>query len=108
MEAAEMAVGRTASVMTAVPVGITTYDADGNRRRRRRRCPRGAATADVDVMMTMVGEMGGKATARQRRGNGKASTRQRQGNKKYAKATGYGAAGGRGNKAINKRITNNR
>jgi hypothetical protein len=101
-----MAVGKMASVMTAVPVGITTYNADGNCRRRR--CPRGAATADVDVMMTMAGEMGGKAMMRQWRGNGKASTRQRQGNKKDAKATGYGAAGGRGNKAINKRITNNR
>ena len=92
-------------VVAAAPVGITTYDADGDRRRRR--CPRGAAT-DVDVMMTMAGEMGGKAMMRQWRGNGKASTRQRQGNKKDAKATGYGAAGGRGNTAINKRITNTR
>jgi hypothetical protein len=33
------------------------------------------------------------------------ATRQRQGNKD-AKAIGYGAAGGRGNKAIDKRITN--
>jgi hypothetical protein len=69
-------------------------------------------------MMTMAGERGGEATARRRRGNseamarrrrgdGKASTRQRQGNKD-AKAIGYGATCGRGNEAINKRITNNR
>ena len=106
-----MAVGRTASVMTAVPVGITTYDADGNRRRRR--CPRGAATADVDVMMTMVGEMGGKATVRQRQGNGKATARQVQSNgkakgNKDVKAIGYGAAGGRGNKAINNQQEDNK
>jgi hypothetical protein len=68
--------GRTASVVAAAPVGITTYDADGDRRRRR--CPCGVATADV--MMTMVGEMGGKATARRRRGNGEATVRRRQGN----------------------------
>jgi len=43
-EAAEMAAGRTASVVAAAPVGITIYDASGDRRRRR--CPRGAATAD--------------------------------------------------------------
>jgi hypothetical protein len=106
-------------VVAAAPVGITTYDADGDRRRRR--CPRGAAT-DVDVMMTMAGERGGRgdgeatarrrrgdgeATARRRRGDGEASTRQRRGNKD-AKAIGYGAAGGRGNEALNKRITNNR
>ena len=117
-EAAETAAGRTASVVAAAPVGITTYDADGDRRRRH--CPRGAATADV--MMTMAGERGGRgdgeatarrrrgegeATARRRRGDGKATTRQRRGNKD-AKAIGYGAAGGRGNKAIDKRITNNR
>jgi hypothetical protein len=99
-----MAVGRTALVVAAAPVGITTYNADGDRRCRR--CPCGVAT-DVDVMMTMAGERGGKATARQRRGDGEASTRQRQGNKD-AKAIGYGAAGGSGNEAINKRITNNR
>jgi hypothetical protein len=46
-----------------------------------------------------------KGGARRRRGNGEASTRQRRG-KKYVKAIGYGAAGGRGNEAINKRITN--
>jgi hypothetical protein len=103
MEAAEMAVGKMASVMTAVPVGITTYNADGNCRRRR--CPRGAATADV--MMTMAGERGGEAMARRRQGDGEATTRQRRGNKD-AKAIGYGAAGGRDNKAIDKRITNNR
>jgi hypothetical protein len=102
-EAAETAAGRTASVVAAAPVGITTYDADGDRRRRH--CPRGAATADV--MMTMAGERGGEATARRRRGDGEATTRQRRGNKD-AKAIGYGAAGGRGNKAIDKRITNNR
>ena len=45
---------------------IMTYDADGDCRRRR--CPRGALMADV--MMTMVGEWGGKAKARQRQGNG--------------------------------------
>jgi hypothetical protein len=90
-------------VVAAAPVGITTCDADGDRRRRR--CPRGAATADV--MMTMAGKRGGEATARRRRGDGEATTRQRRGNKD-AKAIGYGAAGGRGNKAIDKRITNNR
>jgi hypothetical protein len=107
-EAAETAAGRTALVVAAAPVGITNYDADGDRRRRR--CPRGAAT-DVDVMMTMAGEGGGRgdgeATVRRRRGDGEASTRQPRGNKD-AKAIGYGAAGGRGNEALNKRITNNR
>ncbi len=49
---------------------------------------------------------GGTATVRRRQGNGKATTRQQRGNKD-AKAIGYGAAGGRGNEAINKRITNN-
>ena len=49
----------------------------------------------------------GEATARRRQGDGEATTRQRQGSKD-AKAIGYGAAGGRGNKAIDKRITNNR
>ena len=43
-----------------------------------------------------------KATTRRVQGNDKASTRQRRGNKD-AKAIGYGAAGGRDNKAINKR-----
>jgi hypothetical protein len=55
-------------------------------------------------MKTMAGKRGGKATARRRRGDGEASTRQRQGNKD-AKAIGYGAAGGRGDEAINTRIT---
>ena len=49
-------------VVAAAPVGITTYDADGDRRCRR--CPRGAATADVDVMIMMAGERGGEAMAR--------------------------------------------
>ena len=96
-----MAAGRAASVVAAPPVGITAYDADGDRRRRR--CPRGAAI--VDVMMTMAGERGGEVTARRRRGDGdgKATKRQRRGNKDV-KAFGYGAAGGRGNEAIDKRI----
>ncbi len=89
-------------MVAAALVGITTYDADGDRRRRR--CPCGAATADV--MMTMAGERGGEVTARRRRGDGKATTRQRRGNKDV-KAIGYGAAGGRGNEAIDKSITNN-
>ena len=98
-----MAAGRTASVEAAALVGMTTYDADGDRRCRR--CPRGAAT--VDVMMTMAGKRGGEATARRWRGDGEVTTRQRRGNKDV-KAIGYGAAGGRGNKAIDKRVTNNR
>ncbi len=57
-------------------------------------------------MMTMAGKRGGEATVRGRQGNGKATTRQRLGNKD-AKAIGYGATGGRGNEAIDKRITNN-
>ncbi len=73
-QAAEMAAGRTASVVAAAPVGITTYDVDC----RHRRCPRGAATADV--MMTMVSERGGEASARQWLGNCKATARQLQGN----------------------------
>ena len=68
-----MAAGRTALVVAAAPVGITTYDADGDRRRRR--CPLRAETADM--MMTMASKRGGKATARQWRGDGKATTRQR-------------------------------
>ena len=83
-EAAETAAGRTASVVAAAPVGITTHDADGDRRR---------------------GD--GEAMARRRQGDGEATTRQRRGNKDE-KAIGYGAAGGRDNKAIDKRITNNR
>jgi len=73
MEAGETAAGRTASVVAAAPVGITTFDADGDHRHHR--CPRGAATADV--MMTMAGKRGGEATARRRRGgsnNNKATT----------------------------------
>jgi len=49
---------------------------------------------------------GRKGGARQRRGDYKATTRQRQSNKDVT-AIGYGAAGGRGNKAIDKRITKN-
>ena len=59
--------GRTASIVAAAPVGITTYDANGDRRRRC--CPREAATADV--MMTMAGKRGGEAMARR----GKATAR---------------------------------
>jgi len=59
-EAAETAARRIASVVAAAPVEIATYDADGDRRCHH--CPRGAAT--VDVMMTMAGKRGGKATAR--------------------------------------------
>jgi len=55
-------------------------------------------------MMTTAGEREGEATARRRRGDGEATTRQRRGNKD-AKAISYGTAGGRGNKAIDKRIT---
>ena len=66
-EAAEKAAGRTASVVAAAPVGITTYDANGDRRRHR--CPRGAATADV--MMTMAGDRG----ARRRQGNNEVTAR---------------------------------
>jgi hypothetical protein len=66
-EAAETAAGRTALVVAAAPVGIMTYDADGDRRRRR--CPRGVAT--VDVMMTMAGKRGAKRW----RGDGEATTR---------------------------------
>jgi len=62
-------------------------------------------------MMTMAGERvgrgDGEATARRRQGDGKAMARRLQDNKD-AKAIGYGAAGGRGNKAIDKWITNNR
>ena len=50
------------------------------------------------------GQGNGEVTAR--RWQGKATTRQRGGNKD-AKAISYGAAGGRGNEAIDKRITNN-
>ena len=96
--------------------GSSTGDDDGDRPRRH--CPRGVAMADV--MMTMAGKRGGKATARQWRGNGKATatatatmtaTRQQRGNKDV-NAICYGAAGGRGNEAIDKRnqiilITNN-
>ena len=48
-------------MVAAAPIEITmTYDTNGDYRGRRYPC--GAATADV--MMTMVGEKGGKATAR--------------------------------------------
>jgi hypothetical protein len=67
--------GRAASVVAAAPVGITAYDADGDRRHRR--CPRGAAM--VDVMMMMAGERGGEVTARRRRGDGEVTARQRRG-----------------------------
>ncbi len=49
----------------------------------------------------------GEAAARRRRGDAEASTRLRRGYKDV-KAIGYGAAGGRGNKTINKRIRNDR
>jgi hypothetical protein len=52
-------------------------------------------------MMTMAGERGGEVTARHQRGDGDET--QQRGNKD-AKAIGYGAAGGRGNEAIDKRI----
>jgi hypothetical protein len=62
-----------ASVVAAAPVGITIYDADGDRCCRCRPC----GAARVDVMMMMVGERGDKATARQRQGDDKAmATRQ--------------------------------
>ena len=78
------------------------YDTDGDRRRHR--CPRGAAT--TDVMMMMAGKRGGEVTARRQRGDGEVTTRQQQGNKDV-NAIGYGAAGGRGNEVIDKRITIN-
>jgi hypothetical protein len=49
-----MAAGRMASVVAAAPVGITTYNANGDRRRCC--CLRGEAT--TDVMMMMVGKWG--------------------------------------------------
>ena len=73
MEVGEMGAGRTALVVAAAPVGIMTYDADGDHRHRR--CPCGAATAGV--MMTMAGKRGGEVKARRRRGgsnNNKATT----------------------------------
>jgi hypothetical protein len=66
-----MAVRRTASVVAAAPVEITTYDADGDRRCHR--CPRGAATADG--MMTMAGERGGKVMVRQQQDDDEAMVR---------------------------------
>jgi len=64
--------------------------------------------------MTMAGKRGGEVTARRRRGDGEATARGRQGDSKAtarqrrgnkdARAIGYGAAGGRGNEAIDKRI----
>ena len=102
------------SVVAAAPIGITTtYDANGDHRRRR--YPHGAVMSDV--MMTMVGKKGGEVTGRRQQGNGEATARRRQGNSevttrqrqgnKDEKAISYGAAGGRGNKAIDKRITHN-
>jgi len=97
------------SVVAAAPIGITTDDADGDHRRRR--CPRRVATADV--MMTTAGERGVEATSRRRRGNVEATSRRLQGDYKATtrqqgcKGISYGAAGGRGNEAIDKRITKN-
>ena len=47
----------------------------------------------------------GEAKARQRQGDDEATTRQRRGNKD-AKAISYDVTGGRGNKTIDKWITN--
>jgi hypothetical protein len=67
-------------------------------------------------MMMMAGKRGGGVTARRgeaRRGDGKATARRRQGDykattrQKGCEGIGYGAAGGRGNEAINKRIAKN-
>ena len=71
-----------------------------------RQMPTQGKVATANVMMTMAGERGGEETARQGDGEATATaTMQRRGNKD-AKAIGYGAAGGRGNEAIDKRITN--
>ena len=59
-EAVEMAAGRTALVVAAARVGITTYNTNGDRRCCC--CPHGVATADV--MMTLAGKMGGEGTVR--------------------------------------------
>ena len=111
-----MATGRTVLVVAAAPIEITTYDAGGDYHHRR--CPHGVATADV--MMTMAGKKrarrwrgDSKAMVRQRRGNGEATARRLQGDYKATtrqqgcKGISYGAAGGRGNEAIDKRITKN-
>jgi hypothetical protein len=74
-EAAETAAGRTALVVAAEPIGITTYDAGGDHRHHR--CPCGVAMADV--MMIMAGEKGGEAMVRRRRGDGEATARRRRG-----------------------------
>ena len=50
-------------------------------------------------------QKGVEATARRQRDDGEATIRQRRGNKD-ANAISYVATGGRGNKAIGKRITN--
>ena len=52
--------GSTVLVVAAAPIGITTYDTNGDHSRRR--YPRGAAMADV--MMTMAGEKEGEAKVR--------------------------------------------
>ena len=64
-EAVEMVAGRTMLVVAAAPIGIMTYDADGDHHHRRCHC--GVVTADV--MMTMAGKMGDEMTVRRRRGD---------------------------------------
>ena len=94
-EAVETATGRTVLVVAAAPIGITTYNANGDPRRCR--CPDSRRDDD---------DVGRKVGVKRGRGDYKATTRQQRGNKD-ATAIGYGAAGGRGNEAIDKRITNN-
>ncbi len=53
--------------------GVGRGSSTGRDNDLRCRWPRGAVTADV--MMTIAGDRGGKATARQRRGDGKATVR---------------------------------
>ena len=106
-EAGETAAGRMALVVAAAPIGVTTYDADGDRCHCC--CPRGAATADV--MMTMAGKRGGEATARQWRGDGdgdKATTRQQgcEGNRQWCRRW-QGQRGNRQEESNNINITNN-
>jgi len=71
----EAAVGRTALVVAAAPIGIPTHNANGNCRRRPR--PRGGA-ATVDAMMMTAGERGDWAMARQLQDNKEATRMQRQ------------------------------
>ena len=78
--------------------GHSRHDDDNGRRKG------GRGDGEVTVRQW---QGNGEAMVRQRRGNGEETKRQQRGNKD-AKAIGYGAAGGRGNKAIDKRITNNR